>query len=403
MRLIAAAVLAIFSIFAQEEVLEEWKLPAPPQDPSLISRDTMTGNWDGWRDVLEEHGVFFTSSFITECLGNPTGGKSQGFTYTGSYGLNLDIDFEKACGWTGFEFFTSMAWRTGTSLSKVRIGNQFEVQEIYGGQTVKLNELYFQETLFEKRFTFKAGRLNGCSDFLISPLYCHFLNLAFCGNPVSILYNTAFTDYPFAEWGAYLDFKPHELILVKGGVYNGNTEILENRYHGVNFTFESTNGVIWIAELDFLVNAKSLYPGHYNAGFFYQTANTKIFSGGVGGDPGFYFQVDQTIYNGITPFLAMIFQPKDRNLIPLFLSSGIVVEKIIPRRPDDSLSFGYAYGKFSPDLGTGQNFESIFEATYWCQVNPWFSVVPDVQFVLHPKGTDIPNAFCLGFQMGFVL
>jgi porin len=398
-------ILAPFLLFAQSESEHMYRLQAPAIPSSPLSSAYMTGNWDGWRDILENHGVVFASSFVTECVGNPTGGRAQGFTYTGSYGLSLDVDFSKACGWTGLEFFTSMAWRTGTSLSKKKIGNQFEVQEVYGGQTVKLNELYLKETLWNDCFAIKLGRLNGCNDFLTSPLYCQFLNLAFCGNPVSILYNTAFTDYPFAEWGAYLHFKPHDMLLVKGGVYNGNTQILKNRYHGVNFTFKSTNGVVWITELDLLVNQKEgdRYPGNYTAGFFYQTANTKIFSGGVGGDPGYYFQIDQMVYEGITPFIAMVFQPKDRNLMPLFLSSGIVFKGPISIRPDDALSLGLAYGRFSSDLGTGQNFETVFETTYWFQVNKWFSIVPDMQFILHPKGTDIPNAFCLGVQAGFVL
>jgi len=400
--------LASFALFAfadDEGQEDEWHRPPHPKTSSILTGKYMTGNWDGWRDVLEDHGIVFGSFFLTECMGNPVGGKARGFTYTGWYGINLDIDFDKACGWTGFEFFTSMAWRTGTSLTKKKIDNQFQVQEIYGGQTVKLNELYFKETLWDGAFEVKAGRLNGCNDFIASPLYCHFLNLAICGNPVSILYNTAFTDAPFAQWGAYLGFEPHEMVKVKGGVYNGNNNVNLNKYHGVNFTFESTNGVIWITELDLFVNQKQgdRYPGNFRAGFFYQMANTQIFSGGVGGDPGYYFQIDQMVYDGITPFAAMIFQPKDRNLMPLFLSSGIVFDGLVPSRPKDSFGLAYAYGKFSPDLGTGQNFESLFEANYWFQVNEWFSVIPDAQYILHPKGTDIPNAFCLGFQVGMML
>ena len=386
---------AFSSLFAIEHPRPN--LP-PPESPSPY----MTGNWDGWRDTFENNGVTFTSSYLTEMVGNPTGGKARGFTYTGSFGLNLNIDFDKALNWNGLSLYTSMAWRTGTSLSKTKIGNQFPVQELYGGQTVKLNELYLHESLFEDSLALKVGRLNGCNDFLISPLYCQFLNLAFCGNPVSILYNTAFTDYPFAQWGAYVHFRPHSDILIKGGIYNGNTEVNRNKYHGLNFTFSSTNGVIWIAEADILNNSDT-YPGSYRAGFFYQTANTVIFSGGVGGDPGYYFQIDQTIYPGITPFLAMIFQPRDRNLLPLFLSSGTVFKGILSSRPNDALSLGFAYGKFSSDLHPRQNYEAVLEATYWFQVNPWFSIIPDAQYILHPKGIDIPNAFCLGIQMGFIL
>jgi len=386
---------------------EETDSPRPSLTRKYMQRNWtspkyMSGDWGGVRDLLESKGILITSSFVTECVGNPTGGATQGFTYTGSFGVNLDIDFEKACGITGFGFFISGAWRSGNSLTGEKIHNQFAVQEIFGGETAKLNELFFKETV-KDWFEIKAGRLNALNDFLISPLYCQFLNLAFCGNPSSILYNTAITDYPFAEWGAYMHFKPFDMLTIKTGVYNGNTIVNQNKYHGFNFTFSSTNGAQWLTEAKFSFSRSSNFYSNYTVGFFYQVANTQIFADGVGSDPGYYFQIDQTIYDGLSSFLAMIFQPKDRNLMPFFVSSGLVWHGIVPDRQHDALSFGFAYGSYSPDLGTGQTFEALFEANYWIQVNQWLSVIPDFQWIIHPKGTNLPSAFCVGFQMGFVL
>ncbi|MBI5272350.1 MAG: carbohydrate porin [Chlamydiia bacterium] len=376
-----------------------------PPTPTAKSK-YMTGNWDGWRDVLEKNGVFVTSSFTTDMLGNPVGGVARGFSYAGSFGLNLGVDFNKVCGWTGFEFFTSYVWRTGTSLSRTKIGNQFPVQQVFGSQTVKLNELYFKESLFNKRLCLKAGRLDLGNDFLASPLYGRYVNNAFDGNPISVFFNDVISAYPNATWGAYLRLQPIDLISAKFAVYNANSKIHLNKYHGFNFTFSSTNGVIWITEWTLLVNQGaqlSDYPGNYKVGAFYQTANTQIFSGGVGGDPCYYFLFDQAIAKGITPFVAMLFQPKDRNLFPFFYTAGVVFNGIFPHRPEDALALGMAYGKYSHETGTHQNFESILELNYWFQVNEWCQVAPDAQLILHPKGTDIPNAFCLGAQIGFLL
>lgn len=120
--------ISLSSLFAQDSFPNDW-MRVPEVDPGqdwtrtppeeLQTADKyMTGDWGGWRDKLQNHGVIFTSSYTTDTLGNPVGGLAQGFSYAGSFGLNLDIDFDRALGWKGFEFFSSLVWRTGTSLSK---------------------------------------------------------------------------------------------------------------------------------------------------------------------------------------------------------------------------------------------------------------------------------------------
>ena len=38
----------------------------------------------------------------------------------------------------------------------------------------------------------------------------------------------------------------------------------------------------------------------------------------------------------------------------------------------------------------------VFEATYQIVLAPWLSLQPDLEYVIHPSGTDIPNALVLG-------
>jgi porin len=382
----------------------------------------MTGDWNGARATLAKVGITFASSFTTDSVGNPSGGRAQGFAYAGSYGLSINIDLTKA-GWTGFELFSSAVWRTGTSLTMRKIGNQFPVQQVFGSQTVKLNELYFIQTLCRSNLAFKAGRLDPCNDFLASPLYGQFVNNGFDGNPISIFFNVPITAYPNPTWGAYLFFKPFKRLSAKFAVYNANSDINKNKYHGVNFTFKSTNGVIWITEWCVLNNqapGDHGMPGNYKVGYFFLTGDEPKFSGGKErGDPCFYILLDQMIYRrggadsnqGLTPFISLVFQPKNRNLIPFFFDGGLVFRGPLSSRPKDVASVGYIYGKFSPDKARvdrqagkePQNFESVIEASYWAQINPWFYIMPDLQYIIHPKGLDIPNAFVIGAQIGLNL
>lgn len=409
---------------AEEQLQQAEQLSIVRQlHPTAIQPERMTGDWGGWRSWLECKGVTFISSYTTDLVGNPVGGHARGFTYTGSYGLGLDVDFEKALGAKGLEFFTSAVWRTGTSLTLSKIKNQFNVQQVFGSQTVKLNELFFKESLFNGRWILKAGRLDAGNDFFQSNLYYQFVNNAFDGNPVAIFNNMTFSAYPNATWGAYTSFIPYKRVLIKAGVYNANNYISKNRYHGVNFTFRSTNGVIWITEWAYQVNqlAKDRgMPGNYRAGFVYQTGPVSKFTGErVRGDYSYYFLIDQMIYRpscpvgsqGLTPFIAILVAPKDRNLFPFFTTAGLIWQGPFSKRPRDSASFGVAYGNYSTDLDEAerkagkevQTSETVLELNYWFQVNDWFQITPDFQYVIHPRGLDIPNAFCIGAQIGFIL
>lgn len=394
-----------------QEYYYEKKMRFRP-DPGLA----LIGNHSRTKERLAENGITILSSFTTDMVGNPLGGKARGFAYAGSYGLSINIDFTPA-GWKGFDLFSSAVWRTGTSLSRRKIDNQFPVQQVFGSQTVKLNELYFIQTLLNGNLAFKAGRLDAGNDFLTSPLYWHFVNNGFNGNPISIFFNVPFTAYPNSTWGAYLFFKPYKRLSAKFAVYNANSNLSKNKYHGVNFTFKSTNGVIWISEWCVLVNQEKEdrgMPGNYKIGAFYLTGNEPKFTGGKEkGDPCYYILFDQMVYRwgkkeGLIPFISLIAAPANRNLFPFFFNCGVVCQGVIPKRPDDSLNFGYIYGKYSWDQAKvqgssgiePQNFESILELNYWIQFTPWFYVAPDFQYVIHPKGRHTPNAFCIGAQIG---
>ncbi len=392
--------------------------PEVPQ-PNWWDDKYMTGNWNGARKTLANAGITIDGAYVADVLGNPIGGKARGFAYAGSFGVSTNINFTKA-GLTGLNLFASICWRTGTNLSSRKIDNQFPVAQVFGSETVRLSELYLMETLFEKRFTLKAGRLNAGNDFLSSPLYWQYVNNAFDGNPIAIFFNIPFTAYPNGTWGALMEVLPFKRLSAKFAIYNANSKIQQNKYHGVNFTFANTNGVVWITEWCALVNQEKGdhgMPGNYKAGFFYLTGNENKFSGGEQkGDPGGYLLFDQMIYRkggagsdqGLTPFISLFFQPKNRNLFPFFVDAGLVYKGIFEGRPKDSAAFGVAYGKYSSDLAhrqrrthqEPQNQETVLELNYWAQLNKWFYITPDIQYIIHPKGTNTPNAFVIGFQIG---
>ncbi|MGL4540685.1 MAG: carbohydrate porin [Candidatus Rhabdochlamydia sp.] len=385
--------------------------------------DTLTGDWNGTRSYLKDRGVSIDISYVNDLLGNPIGGKRRGFANAGSLGIDLSVDFEKMACIQGLSLFTSFVYRSGNNLSSEYIDNQFPVAQVFGGETYRLNELYVQEA-YEDLFSLKAGRLCGGNDFLASPFYAKYVSNAFCGNPIGIFFNVPFTAYPNSTWGAYLSFKPHESFLIKGAIYNANSYISKNKYHGTNFTFHSTQGALLITEWAYLFNQLDCgLPGNYKIGGYYTTGTSpKFIKDTQKGNYGYYFLFDQMLYQkegkdqGLTYFLALLFAPKDRNRFPFFFSTGLVYQGISENRPLDSISCGIAQGSYSSDLRSiqkktysieGSQFgnhpqttETVLELNYWFQINKWLALTPDLQYIINPKGYGtIKNALVLGMQV----
>ncbi|MBJ7449138.1 MAG: carbohydrate porin [Parachlamydiales bacterium] len=396
---------------------------------SIYAANTLTHNFWGFGEGLGYNGIDVTASYTMDVAANPIGGEKKGFAQAGSLGLGIIFDLDHLFNWTGWSLNNSWVWRSGNSLTKEKINNQFNVQQVWGGQNFRLNELFIQNAVSDV-FLFKAGRLDAGNDFLASPLYCDFMNNGFCGNPVGIFFNGVFSAYPNAQWAAYLSFKPIDTILAKFGIYNTNASVSQNHYHGMDWEFENDVGVQLITEWVYLVNQEEYspgLPGNYKVGFMYYTGNFPEFLGDSHkGNYNYYFLFDQTVYRheecgcitdrGLTPFIGLIFGPKNRNEFPFFGVGGLVYQGLFPQRPLDTTALGFIYGSYSKDMRLNQNqaksfgimgpygnmpqtYEAVIELSHNFIFSGWFSIMPDVQYIINPKGYGtIDNALVVGFQ-----
>src|SRR5262249_43809992 len=100
----------------------------------ILPREHLFGDWSGTRTWLEERGITPTLTFVTDSLGNPTGGREQGFTTANNVGLDLNFDLEKLGLVEGGSLLVSTSYRFGGSLSANYIHNVFTVQQVFGGE-----------------------------------------------------------------------------------------------------------------------------------------------------------------------------------------------------------------------------------------------------------------------------
>jgi len=395
----------------------------------VLPSEHLLGDWFGARAGLVEHGVTPTVTFVTDALGNPTGGMRQGFRGASNLGLDVLFDLDKIFGLAGGSFEVSFSARSGSGLSKEDIGNVFSVQQVFGGETYRLVDVAYRQQLLDDRVEFRVGRIAAGDDFLVSPYNYVFVQNGFDGNPVGVFFNApGMTAYPNATWGGLAKVRPTEGTYVMGGLYNGDPSIRENDHHGADWSMAGP--LFAMAEVGFQVNGRPGdrgLLGNYKAGFWYDDSQYTDFNSvarGLApqvsrGNWGFYGLFDQVLVPfggpgsnrgfGITGSF-LVSPDQSVSQMPLFSTAGFLARGIFPSRPTDVGGVGIVYGHFSNDLqdaqrraGVGvQRYEIALELTYRFRFRgDAMFFQPDLQYIVRPGGTgQIADAFVAGFQTG---
>jgi porin len=400
----------------------------------ILPRQHLLRDWYGARTWLEEHGVTPTLTFISDALGNPIGGRRQGFSAGNNLGLDVNFDLEKLHGPKGGSFELSMSERFGSNLSQKYIGNVFSVQAVYGEDTIRLVYVAYKQTLLDDRVEFRVGRIAAGDDFLVSPYNYVFVQNGFDGNPAAIFFNApGMTPYPNATWGALVKERPTERTYVQGGVYNGDPSIRDNKHHGLDW---SMNGPLFaIAEAGYQLNGlpgDQGLIGNYKVGFWYDESRFTDFNtvarghapGVTRGNRGFYGLFDQMLVRfgepgsnrgfGVTGSV-LISPDQSVSQMPFFSTFGFLVRGIFPSRPGDGGGFGAVSGYFSNDLQDSQRlaqqtnptvgvqrYETALESTYGLRfLGGALILQADLQYIIRPGGTGrISDAFVGGVRVG---
>lgn len=411
---------------------------------SIWEWDYLTGNWGGFRDTLSDKGIDIGAQYFVEVWGNTTGGLKQGTVYTGLLQMDLNVDLEKLAGWQGGSVYTRWLWLSGRDASEDLVGNFFTISNAAGFNTFRNIEMWFQQELWDDKISIRAGQLAADSEFVISDYASYFINGTF-GWPAFIY--TSLPEggpgYPMGTLGARLAFNPIEDFTLLAGMFQGNVFAQDVNRHGFRWDLNADQGYTWLAEAQYRHDA--WLPGQLKVGAWFSSATYANSNGSDStywGNYGLYFIVDQMLYREPTPvpavsgyskdgksvasgkgsqkatapelepsnqglgaFTRFGFQPIDRNFLGFYFDAGLTYTGLIPTRDEDTLGVALGYGQLSngsKDVLAGEGsvnpgYEIVIEGTYQAQLTPWLVVQPDVQYIIHPGGTqDLGNAFVIG-------
>jgi porin len=431
-------------VFGQDEVVVGGGVSA---SAGVLERDTVTGDWFGYRSTLAERGVEIFGGYTVEVLGNTTGGIKTGTVYAGLLDFGAEVDFEKAFGWAGASVSTTWLWLSGRDISEDLVGNFLTISNIAGFNTLRMIELWFQQNLWDDAVSVRVGQLSADSEFCISDYGSTFVNATF-GWPPFFANNlpSGGPAYPMGTLGARLALNPVDWFTFQSAVFQGNVYDQDVNRHGFRWRLDGTNGFLFLNEAQVRWNHRDSatgLPGQGKAGMWIQTGQLAdvLAESTDSGNFGWYFVLDQMLYRessaelpapvgksksaksfnepvvieqsdqGLGLFGRIAFAKADRNFVNFYFDTGLTYKGLIPTRDDDTLGIGFAYAQLGhvaqdqliAEGSVGVGAEMVLEVTYQAQITPWLTIQPDLQYIINPGGTqDLGNALVIGGRAAVV-
>ena len=416
-------------------------------DPvNILQQAPLGGDFYGMRSAAAEHGVGLTVQSVSDMLGNVSGGMSKGGAYAGLVDIGVIADLGKAVGWEGASFKSTWLWLYGNNLSSRNVGNAMTVSGIYGAPTFRCYELWMQQNLLSDAISLRAGLLGLDSEFGIYGSDSIFLNTTFgVSSGVTMNLPNGGPTYPEAAPGVRLALQTTSWLTLRGALTQGNPFGQEQNLYGFNWNFGPAGGLLSMNEAEFSwckdPSSEGL-KGYLKTGFWIETG-----SGAPGqlqfGSPttttystGFYTGFDQQLFKvrdsggtkgagknsissdkqasggggdvkGLSAFVQASFSPQSWSPCSFYADTGFIYTGLIPGRDADKAGIAFVYAQMGELCSStasrsgcpGSGYEALTELTYSIRVAPAIAIQPDLQYIIHPGGTQqYGNALVVGVR-----
>lgn len=333
---------------------------------------------------------YIEGSYIGDMVSNLRGGIRKGTTYLGLANLKAGVNTQAAGWWKGGAFRINAANTHGGTPSESFVGDFQGVSNIEAGNLTFMYELWYKQTIGHLSFTVGLQDLN--ANFAITENGALFTNSSFGIHP-SIADNIPSPIFPLTALGGMLQYNYKDKMIWQAAIFDGTPDDFENNPYNTNWNISGNDGYLAVTEIQVPLNLIHGYKGSYKFGaYFHEHCDSTTLEQK---NHGFYFVADQlvhkTLNGGWSLFSQVGLSPKHEDKNNYYLSLGLNFKGISQKRSNDEAGIAIAYAGFG--MGSTRN-ETAIELTYQFSVNENIRLKPDLQYIIHPAGTEtnLPNA-----------
>lgn len=349
------------------------------------------------------------ASYKGDLASNLNGGIETGTSYLGLADLFLHFDAEQAGLWKGGQFLLHGANTHGGEPSANLIGDFQVASNIEAGNHTFLYELWFKQTFASVATTIGLQDLN--TEFAYSDVAGLFLNSSFGVHSV-IADNITAPIFPLTSPGITICWNTSDQLCFKSAVYKGCPIDFDENPYNIKWNLNYLKGLLWITETHYSWTGSLQKTNELKAGAFYHhhCEDAEVINSETGNDLtydyGFYAVGNHQIFRNSTKgqelnvFYQLGVSPRNNNFG--YLGTGCSYSGLLTQNGTDELGFAVAWGMLTPERGRD---EIAMELTYKIPVTENIYFQPDLQYIIHPGGTDqqLNNATVAFIRLGLEL
>ena len=351
----------------------------------------------------ENHPVTFEASYVADNINNISGGIKTGSAYLGMANIILDFNTEIAGLWKGGKLFFNVANTHGDEPSKYLLGDVQVLSNIEAGNHTYLQEFWFKQKV--KKTEIIAGLQDLNDEFANSEYGALYLNSSF-GILPTISNNFNAPIFPLTTMGITCKWNTSKEFTWINALYDGSPVGFNSNPYNLKWQFNSGDGLLIISEIQ-RQNKTNRLPGVYKLGayshFHKKGKNIDTPDSLTNSLLGLYAFFDQTVwiheYKSAGFFGQLGYSPSAASTNNIYIGSGVNFTGLLCKKAKDMFGIAFAHVVFTRN----KHSETAIELTYQYQFSEQIFIQPDLQYIIHPSGTNesLPNALAANFRFGF--
>ncbi|MEE7566009.1 carbohydrate porin, partial [Xanthomonas sp. Kuri4-3] len=403
---------------------------AASDDAAHASADTDAHGVAGELQSLAARGVFLRANLINQYARNTRGGVDQDGSNVGQFNLGADFDLDSLFGASGGSVHFTVYRDYGHGLNHDVTGTFAKQQYIYKNEypAWHLGLFAYQQKLLDDRLDLMIGRLGTTSYYAKLATNCQFQSGSHCGVPRLINSEAGYSLLPSATWAVNLRYRTGAHTYVETGIYEVNPTTSAS--NGLDFSVAEATGVTVPVEWGWARTDAASGPRTFElkVGGYVSTAprpdpfyNTQGRSRGLYGGTartvtdnrkGVYVMGDRAVWRpdpasnrNLTVFAGISQQLEVEEIMRQQIYGGFVLTGPTASRPQDTVGLSASFfdltdkeAAYLRDAriragGRGRNdpHQFAFELNYGWHAHRGVIVMPNVQYIVHPDNSGLPN------------
>lgn len=391
----------------------------PIEEQGFDPAEHLFGEVFGLRERLFQHGISIDPYLIVDYSKNFLGGlDTHGDSFRQRFNLPVEINTDKFFGLHGGTIFAVYQLQHGGNASHTLTGDaqNFSFGTDADGRS-QLGQLWYQQKFFNDTLRLRLGKMDGNADFDVLDNAQEFLNNSFSTSPTLGL----MPSFPDNGTGIQLFYEPANGMYAGAAVFDGSgARGVRTGEIGPKHFFDRSDDLFFISEIGARYKAHigdRHFPGKVSLGGWWDTNHfDRLDSAGrQTGTGGVYLTLDQVLWKpfrqlpipagppgaspterpeqeeypgGVAASFSVSWADPTVNRIDANALLGLSWTGAITNRPIDVLGAGATWAHFSSDAGTRDPYELALETFYRIRFTQWVSLKPDLQYIIHPNGSE---------------